>query len=180
MAFEIIRDEHFIVTEMTEAAARVISMWKYEAPYEEYSFKGDEQELEEVLNGLHFPVYFTSQKASKDVMLEDSHIISDPQGFIAWGPAAKLPVKLSHFIYPDKNYIDLALGLSPENCGKGLGEKFVSTAVSFIRNDWEGYKIRLSVAADNSRAIKTYEKCGFIAKKSIKYHNKKIIIMVLS
>lgn len=178
MAFEIIRDDKFIVTEMTEAAARVISMWKYDAPYESYSFNGDEQELSEVLNGLHFPVYFTSQKNS-EVFLEDNAIISNPQGFIAWGPAAKVPCRFFNLRYRGKKYIDMALGLSPENCGKGFGDDFVKTAISFVQNDWESYIIRLTVESNNKRAIKVYERNGFVKKRSFKSEGKVFFIMVL-
>lgn len=179
MAFEILRDDKFIVTEMTEAAARVISMWKYDAPYDSYSFKGDEQECEEVMNGLHFPVYFTSQKPNSDVSLEDNAIISDPKGFIAWGPAAKVPCRFFNLRYRGKNYIDMALGLSPENCGKGLGDDFVRTAISFVKNDWESDIIRLTVESNNKRAIRVYEKNGFVKKKSFKSNGKTFFIMVL-
>ncbi|MBO7659142.1 MAG: hypothetical protein J6T65_07520, partial [Clostridia bacterium] len=56
-SFIIIESDGLVVTEMSEPAACAISCWKYGPPYEMYDFDGDEEELEQVMNGLHFPVY---------------------------------------------------------------------------------------------------------------------------
>ena len=45
------------ITEMTEKAARDIASWRYDAPYEMYSFAQNEDEVDELLNGLHFAVW---------------------------------------------------------------------------------------------------------------------------
>lgn len=177
MAFEIFRDDNFIVTEMTEAAARVIYKWKYPAPYEMYSFAGNEEELEGVLNGLHFPVYFTSQKPDAPLTLEDNEILSKPVGFVAWGPSAHFHSRYFNLVYSGKKYIDFAFGLAPTQCDKGLGRNFVKCAADFVKNDWPGMKLRLTVAENNFRARKVYASLGFKKVWSVKKDGERFDVM---
>ena len=46
----------YTIEEMSEVAAKFISTWKYEAPYEMYSFSDSKDEIAELQNGLHFAV----------------------------------------------------------------------------------------------------------------------------
>ncbi|TDL99046.1 GNAT family N-acetyltransferase [Macrococcus brunensis] len=57
----------------------------------------------------------------------------------------------------------LGLGLRPDLTGHGLGQHFVEAAVQFIKE--QGYQsIQLAVISSNERAIKVYERSGFVEK----------------
>jgi len=174
MSFEIYRDNNFVVTEMTETGAQDIFKWVYPAPYSMYNFDGDEEELMQVLNGLHFPVYKASIKSK--LQLEDRDILAKPYGFVAWGPAARLHF-FGDFLYYGGNYIDVAVGIRPDECGKGNGRDFVKVACNFVKNDWPGVKLRLTVEIENLRAIKVYEAIGFKKITKIKHKGKSYLIM---
>lgn len=158
-SFIIIESDGLVVTEMSEPAARAISCWKYGPPYEMYDFDGDEEELEQVMNGLHFPVY--DSKGFDDSSRES---IADPAGFIAVGPAAKIKCRGAERIYRRSGSTDIAIGLKPELCGlgKGYGLRLTGAAVNFALQEFPDDGVRLSVAKDNLRALKVYEEAGFV------------------
>lgn len=133
------------IEEMTEEAAYDIASWQYAAPYEIYSFSNNEAEVDELLNGLHFAVY-----------AEDSLI-----GFAAFGWSAQIQDIKVREIYEDESYTDIAFGLRPELCGKGIGELFVKSIICHIKEMFGDDGIRLTVDANNKRACKLYEKLGF-------------------
>ncbi|ULG72422.1 GNAT family N-acetyltransferase [Macrococcus brunensis] len=57
----------------------------------------------------------------------------------------------------------LGLGLRPDLTGKGHGQHFVEAAVQLVKE--QGYQsIQLAVISSNERAIKVYERCGFVEK----------------
>jgi len=66
-------------------------------------------------------------------------------------------------IYYNEGTCVLGLGLRPDLTGKGLGQLFVEAAVQFIKAQ-KNQSIQLSVISSNKRAIKVYERCGFVEK----------------
>lgn len=139
----------FEIIEMTEDIAREISCWKYGGEYSMYSFDGDEAEFLQVMNGLHLPVVF-----------RESGVLA---GFIAVGPAGQVKNKKSSAVYHDESYTDFALGLKPDLCGlgKGYGDSLLNACISFLRAEFPDDGLRLTVASDNLRAKRVYEKKGF-------------------
>jgi len=139
----------YYIKEMTPDAAKYISKWRYPVPYEMYSFADAEDEIEELLNGLHFAVYseFDDEKF--------------PCGFAALGWSAQIQDKKLREIYDDESYTDIAFGLKPELCGRGLGGDFIKAIVDFVKEMFEDDGIRLTVDSNNERACKLYEKLGF-------------------
>ena len=142
----------YTIEEMSEVAAKFISTWKYEAPYEMYSFSDSKDEIAELQNGLHFAVY--------DREMGDC-FEANPCGFLAIGWSAQIQDPKLSDIYEDESYTDIAFGLHPELCGKGMGEAFISELISFARNLFEEEGIRLTVDIENKRALSLYEKMGF-------------------
>ncbi|MBE7064570.1 MAG: GNAT family N-acetyltransferase [Ruminococcaceae bacterium] len=139
----------FKIIEMTEDIAREISCWKYDGEYAMYSFDGDEEEFRQVMNGLHLPAVFCDS--------------GELAGFIAVGPAGQVLNKKSAVIYADESFTDFALGLRPDLCGlgKGYGESLLNACMSFLKAEFPEDGLRLTVASNNNRAKRVYEKNGF-------------------
>lgn len=131
---------------MTEAYAAQISGWQYPAPYEVYSMKANQEEIDQLMNGLHAAV------------LDETGALT---GFLAFGWAAQVRGEASEHIYEDETFSDIALGLKPELCGRGLGIRLVKCAIAFIKELFPEDGVRLTVRADNPRAIRVYGKAGF-------------------
>ena len=55
----------FYWAEMTEIFAREIILWKYPEPYAVYNMRIDEEEVEQLMNGLHMAVIDESGTLSK-------------------------------------------------------------------------------------------------------------------
>lgn len=139
----------FKLADMTEAFAADICTWKYGGEYEIYSFDGDEEDYEQLLSGLYLAVLFLGS--------------NELAGFICVGPAAQQMCEASEPIYADESYTDMALGLRPSLCGlgRGYGEALAALCIDFLRGEFPGDGLRLTVAANNIRAKTVYQKSGF-------------------
>ena len=126
---------------LTEATAAEISQWEYEKPYDVYNFKGRP-------NGYLM---------NKDTWGTEQFCLTDDGktvGYVA-----------CQF---DKNNLWIGWSLSPLYCGQGRGHLFVGKCMEQIRK-MRSYKGTLysRVAAWNQRAIKAYQKAGFVYKETI-------------
>lgn len=151
------------IVEMTEKYAEEISLWKYPAPYDIYSMKANDEEIEQLMNGLHLAVE------------EKSQLI----GFVAFGWSAQVICDESSEMYEDESYTDIAFGLSPQLCGKGKGLSLVTCAIEYVKTLFPEDGVRLTVKKDNLRAIKVYKKAGFHPVKSFVYNGDEFVAMVL-
>ena len=122
--------------------AAEISQWEYEKPYDVYSFKGHP-------NGY--------------LLKEDT-----------WGKEQFCLLNNDLVIGQvacQFNGDDLGVGwsLSPLYCGQGNGYLFIEKCIDEIRK-YKKYNgtIFLRVAASNERAIKAYQKAGFVYVKTIR------------
>lgn len=163
--FVITESDGLVLTEMTEGAARAISSWRYGGEYSMYDFDGSAEELSQVMNGLHFPVY---EADSFD--RNNRKIIVNPVGFVAIGPAAQVLSDESEPLYAESDSTDIAIGLRPDLCGlgKGLGLRLTGIAVNFVLQEFPDDGVRLAVSRTNGRAIKVYEEAGFKTVGSFK------------
>lgn len=57
------------------------------------------------------------------------------------------------------------MGLRPDLTGRGLGKHFVESILDFLKLNYGSVTVRLNVATFNTRAITTYERCGFLKQK---------------
>lgn len=126
---------------LTEKTAWEISQWEYEKPYEAYSFKGHH-------NGylLDHKTWGTEQFAlckGEKVIGQAACQFDGGQLWVGWS-------------------------LSPEYCGEGYGYLFIRQCVQEIRKikQYHG-KIYLRVAVSNRRAVKAYQKAGFVYVETI-------------
>ena len=130
-----------------EMAINILN-WKYEKPYDFYNNDMNDEDLQEMLDGTY--------KAVVDV--ENALI-----GFFCVGRSAQVPAGKSIGAYTDE-FVDMGLGMHPNLVGQGNGYEFCRSIIGFIEEHYENTPIRLTVATFNKRAIRLYEKLGFVAK----------------
>lgn len=127
---------------MTESDARTLCDWRYPPPYDVYRWPAWEQMAAE---GREF--------ADREIRAAQYRSVVDENGDLA------AYVQL----FPLDRAIRLGLGLRPDLCGIGLGKDVVLLAAREARRLRPEAEIDLEVETWNSRAIKVYEKAGFIA-----------------
>ena len=121
---------------MTQADAVAIAAWRYPVEYAFYDADGDPADLDELL-----------------------HRRGD-QRFAALTPGGKL---IGHYqLKPAGDSVELGLGLRPDLTGQGLGGDFVARGIELVRSRHGAVRITLAVAAFNERAIRVYERTGFV------------------
>jgi ribosomal-protein-alanine N-acetyltransferase len=71
--------------------------------------------------------------------------------------------------YTENDEFWLSLGPRPDLTGRGLGEEFVSRCVNYAISQYKLIKdtIKLHVAPFNQRAIKVYQRVGFVETNKI-------------
>ena len=135
------------IRKMTRADAETVCSWRYEGLREVYNTEKSEESIREFLDGTHFAL---SRKFGGPI-----------EAFINLGPMATVPVPEAADIYRDESYTDIALGLAPELCGKGLGRTVVLAAMELAAYYFPGDGFRVTVAPDNAPALSIYRALGF-------------------
>lgn len=133
------------IQNMTIKAAQQINQWTYEEPYDLYSMSGDQEDLDELMDGTYFAVY------------ENAQLI----GYFCYGENAQVPAGRKAGVYEETAYLDIGLGLHPKLTGNGKGFSFLSSGLAFGQAEYSAGNFRLSVAGFNKRAIRLYENAGF-------------------
>lgn len=128
-----------------EYANSIINNWHYDNVYSFYDMKADQDDLK----------IFTDKANWKNVIFA---VLNKNDELIAWSS-----------FYLENEVVWLALGLKPELTGKGFGEEFVSDCIRFIKSNSHLNRktIKLEVAFFNRRAIKVYERVGFVESDRI-------------
>ncbi|MGF2616502.1 GNAT family N-acetyltransferase [Rossellomorea vietnamensis] len=122
-----------------EMAEEIAFNWKYDGDYSFYDMTEDKEDLEEFLH---------SDRKGYFVVRREEEII----GFFC-------------FVQSGSN-VDIGLGMKPEITGKGLGLEFFQNGLEFARDHYGTAEFSLSVAQFNKRAIRVYQKAGFIQVKT--------------
>lgn len=131
----------FILSPLDPALAEELSRWRYEPPFDFYNWSSWEvmQQL-----GLEF--------GDADIRLRQYAAVRNADGlFVGFAQFFSL-----------LGVIRLGLGLRPDLCGLGMGLRFVQAIVEEALRRAPGDEIDLEVHVWNSRAIRTYEKAGFV------------------
>jgi ribosomal-protein-alanine N-acetyltransferase len=130
---------------MDEAAARSISSWRYEAPYEVYSM--DREDVDQLVSAFIRPEY------AYHAILDRAGELA---GYCCFGADAQVPGG----DYDDPA-LDVGLGVRPDLTGQGLGATFVSAVLNFARQEMTPTELRITVAEFNKRALRVWQKAGF-------------------
>lgn len=126
------------------AALEIVS-WEYPPPYDIYGFHSSALALAVLVDEPYIAAF-----ADRQVV-----------GFFCFGQAAQVRSKRKHLLYQAEEYLDVGLGMHPAWCGRGLGLNFLHSGLLYAKSyDWQG-GFRLTVAANNVRAIKVYGRLGF-------------------
>jgi ribosomal-protein-alanine N-acetyltransferase len=122
---------------MREEEAQQIATWRYEPPYSFYDSDADAGDLALLLDAVHREGRYFSAFAEEELV-----------GFFGFGVEGEEVV--------------IGLGLRPDLTGRGLGLAFLEAGLAFARERFAPSRFRLSVATFNERAIRVYERAGFV------------------
>ena len=127
----------FEILQMHEEEAQVIATWRYEPPYSFYDADADAGDLalllrKECREGRYFSAF------------ADGALV----GFFEFKS--------------DGDIVVIGLGLRPDLTGRGLGLSFVEAGMAFAREQFGPTRFQLSVATFNKRAVRVYERAGFL------------------
>lgn len=138
------------VKPMNEERATDILGWKYEQPYDFYNNELTDEALQEMLDGSYY------------ALVDNQNTLI---GFFCIGANAQVPIGHKFGVYKEV-LVDMGVGMDPNLVGKGNGFEFCTHVIQFIRTQHKSTPIRLTVATFNQRAIRLYEKLGFISENS--------------
>jgi ribosomal-protein-alanine N-acetyltransferase len=123
---------------MAQADAEAVAGWRYPEPFSFYDWTADEDDLAELLD--------------PDRRGEAYFAVEDDEGEL-----------VGYFSFkPDGRTLVIGLGLRPDLTGRGLGGAFVAAGLDYGRERFVPERFSLAVATFNERAIKVYERSGFV------------------
>jgi len=134
----------YIFAPMNEKYANdIVSNWRYDDVYSFYDMAVDEDDLR----------IFMDTKNWHSIIRA---VLSDNDELVGWAS-----------FYTENDEFWLSLGLRPDLTGQGLGLEFVSECVRYAVSHYKPINdiIKLAVALFNQRAIKIYQRAGFIETK---------------
>lgn len=67
---------------------------------------------------------------------------------------------------PHGSAVEIGLGMRPDLTGHGAGREFLEAGLAFARQQLAPSSFRLDVARFNARAIRVYERAGFVATRT--------------
>jgi len=126
-----------------EYADDVVSNWRYDDVYSFYDMAADEDDLK----------IFMDTKNWRSIIRA---VLNENEELVGWA---------SFYIENDEFW--LSLGLRPDLTGHGLGVDFVLECIRYAISHYEPINrtIKLAVAVFNQRAIKVYQRTGFVETK---------------
>jgi len=121
-------------------ASDIVSNWHYDDVYSFYDMSADEDDLRIFMDTKNW------QNITKAVLNENDELVG-------WAS-----------FYTKNDEFWLSLGLRPDLSGRGLGEEFVTQCVEYAVSQYKLIRptIKLAVALFKQRAIKVYQRAGFI------------------
>ena len=139
------RELHISYRPADEASAREFLEWQYEPPYDIYNCPPDQ--LEHVIR------YNINPKNNVYAMFDQAERLV---GYCSYGWDAQVP---------GGDYsaeaLDIGMMIKPTLTGQGLGADFAGEVIKNGIKKYDPEKLRVTVAAFNTRAVRVWEKQGF-------------------
>lgn len=137
---------------MTEPDAREILSWRYQAPYDFYD--PDEADFERDLTTMLEPTnLYLAVSDEADVLI----------GYYCYGREAQV----AGGDYSEEIW-DIGGSARPDLVGTGIGRSFIGMALNFAQAFFRAEKVRATVAAFNTRALKACDSAGFVRTQEFK------------
>jgi len=136
----------FRVRPITPDDAVAICHWRYPGPYAFYDY-----------DPRDWPSMVSPDNAYVVVAGADGSVA----GFVTVGANARVPGAEVAGLYQTES-VDIGLGMRPDLTGRGFGSAFLATALEWTSGHDRPETFRLVVATFNLRAIRTYERAGFV------------------
>ena len=140
-----------------ESEVAVVTGWTYPPPFDFYDWDPDDD-----------PRLLTLPVARYFVARDEAGALA---GFACFGESAQVPSGAAAGLYRD-DLLDIGLGLRPDLTGRGLGLAYVQEVIALGTALFAPVGFRLSVAAFNQRAIRTYQRAGFVVSGSFDHLHK--------
>lgn len=156
----------FTFRPLDEDSARTILHWNYDAPYDIYNLASSEPE--ETLRYLLDP-----QKAFYRILGQTGHL----EAFCSFGPDGQ--VSGGDYNTPA---LDIGLGVRPDLTGQGHGSEYVNAVIQFAYSTYTPDQLRVTIAAFNHRALRVWEKSGFVVTQKFRggWENMDFVILTKS
>ncbi|CAA9560341.1 MAG: hypothetical protein AVDCRST_MAG49-2348 [uncultured Thermomicrobiales bacterium] len=159
------RDPVFRFRPVAEADAVAIAGWRYPPPYDLYDLDPDDWHtlldpaagfvVADLLPAPTAPVAAPGGAAPG--------VGAGPVGFAVFGAEARVPGAERAGLYdPADRALDIGLGLRPDLTGRGLGPRYVGAVLAAGADRHDPPSFRLAVARSNGRAIRAYQRVGFV------------------
>jgi len=137
----------FTIRAFTGADADEVASWRYPAPYDVYDLTEDPSLDSEIRDPARWgATWFAADDAEPGTLA----------GFL------ELVASESETEGATRVEVEVGLGLRPDLIGQGIGASFVDAALAFSRERWRPSTFALDVFPWNERAIRCYERAGFV------------------
>jgi RimJ/RimL family protein N-acetyltransferase len=131
------------VREATEENIRLFSKWRYEPPYDVYDITESPDEAVE---------YFRNPDVHCHSLVEIANLV----GFVTFGSDGQVPGGDY-----TRDALDIGLSIDPLLTGQGNGNRYINTVVAFARKTFDPRRFRVTIAANNTRAVRAWMGVGF-------------------
>jgi [ribosomal protein S18]-alanine N-acetyltransferase len=154
----------YIFRPIDKMTARIIAHWRYDPPYDYYNTPAEEIEAA-VANMLNPANAY--------------HTIYDEQGDLVGSCCFGEDAQVSGGDY-QLDALDIGLGMRPDLTGQGRGDAFFTAICDFAQRQFRPRRLRLTVAAFNGRARRTYERAGFCQTQIFRsrYDGQMFLVMI--
>ncbi|MFN3235920.1 MAG: GNAT family N-acetyltransferase [Pseudomonadales bacterium] len=137
----------FQIEPITAAEARQILKWRYEPPFDFYN-------PPEAMNVAPLVAQFLDPDNGFFSVRDENYRFI---GFCSFGADGQV----AGGTY-EPGPLDIGLGMKPDVTSQGKGQTFVAAILAFAQRHFKPTRLRLSVAKFNARAIRVYQKAGFV------------------
>lgn len=144
--------------------AREFVQWVYESPYDVYNCPPEE--IDNVVQ------YNIDPRNNVYAMLDQNEEL---MGYCSYGKDAQVPGG----DYSEEA-LDIGLMIKPELTGQGMGATFAKEVIRNGIAKYEPKKLRLTIAAFNKRAMRTWEKNGFEQNQTFERSINKMEFVVMT